>query len=128
MTFIFQHDPWIESRRSESECVVRSAHRSSATQNRCEFCDSRNRTGDPASWQGGIIPDLFGIFPTQLTGLITYQNMKVEHLVILTMKFYKRKERLDTGALRRVTWRSHVTAKTPRVTWSESQQRRYGTS
>ena len=29
--------------------------------------------------------------------------MKIEHLVILTIEFYKRKERLDTGALRRVT-------------------------
>ena len=29
--------------------------------------------------------------------------MKVGHLVVLTMKFYKRKERLNTGVLRRVT-------------------------
>ena len=29
--------------------------------------------------------------------------MKVGHLVVLTIEFYKRKERLDTGALRRIT-------------------------
>ena len=29
--------------------------------------------------------------------------MKVEHLVILTMEFYKRKERLNIDALRRIT-------------------------
>ena len=28
--------------------------------------------------------------------------MKVEYLVILTIEFYERKERLDMGALRRV--------------------------
>ena len=29
--------------------------------------------------------------------------MKVGHLVVLTIEFYEKKERLDTGALRRVT-------------------------
>ena len=29
--------------------------------------------------------------------------MKIEHFIILTIEFYKRKERLDTDTLKRIT-------------------------